>query len=204
MDVSFALFWEMFLLLIWNSYFSDKTIIWFLAANLVKNPGFEEGPFPIFNSTNGVLLPPKQQDFVSSLPGWIIESLKAVKFIDSKHFNVPFGKGAVELVAGRESAIAQILRTVPNKVYNMEFTIGDAKNGCHGSMMVEAFAAKDTFQVRFKSEGKGRFKTASFKFKAIAKRTRITFFSSFYHTRINDYGSLCGPVLDQVTVYPVA
>ncbi|KAK7263897.1 hypothetical protein RJT34_31496 [Clitoria ternatea] len=172
--------------------------------NLVKNPGFEEGPFPIFNSTNGVLLPPKQADLVSPLPGWIIESLKAVKFIDSKHFNVPFGQGALELVAGRESAISQILRTVANKVYNMSFTIGDAKNGCHGSMMVEAFAAEDTLKVAFKSEGKGKFKTVSFKFRAIADRTRITFYSSFYHTRINDYGSLCGPVLDQVIVYPVA
>ncbi|XP_015952962.1 protein DUF642 L-GALACTONO-1,4-LACTONE-RESPONSIVE GENE 2 [Arachis duranensis] len=173
-------------------------------TNLVKNPGFEEGPFPIFKSNNGVLLPPMQQDYMSPLPGWIIESLKAIKFIDSKHFNVPYGKAAVELVAGREGAIAQILRTVPNKVYKMVFTVGDARNGCHGSMMVEAFAAKEKLQVQFTSKGKGKFKTASFKFKAIANRTRITFYSSFYHTRINDYGSLCGPVLDQVMVYPVA
>ncbi|KAG5013792.1 hypothetical protein AAZX31_09G208300 [Glycine max] len=173
-------------------------------ANLVKNPGFEVGPFPIFNSTNGVLLPPEQEDHVSPLPGWMIESLKAVKFIDAKHFNVPFGQGAVELIAGRESVIAQILRTVPNKIYNMKFTIGDARNGCHGSMMIEAFAAKDTLKVPFKSEGKGEFKTVSFKFRAIENRTRITFYSSFYHTRIHDYGSLCGPVIDQVIVYPVA
>ncbi|KAL2329331.1 hypothetical protein Fmac_022758 [Flemingia macrophylla] len=177
---------------------------WSFAANLVKNPGFEEGPFPIFNSTNGVLLPPKQEDRVSPLPGWMIESLKAVKFIDSKHFNVPFGQGAIELIAGRESVISQILRTVPNKVYNMKFTIGDARNGCHGSMMIEAFAAKDTLKVPFKAVGKGHFKTVSFKFKAFENRTRITFYSSFYHTKIHDYGSLCGPVIDQVIVHPVA
>jgi hypothetical protein len=59
-------------------------------------------------------------------------------------------------------------------------------------------------KVPFKSEGKGRFKTASFKFKALSIRTRITFFSSFYHTRVDDFGSLCGPVLDQVSVVPVA
>ncbi|KAF2293433.1 hypothetical protein GH714_001791 [Hevea brasiliensis] len=172
--------------------------------NLVKNSGFEEGPHRFLNSSNGVLLPPKQEDLTSPLPGWIIESLKAVKFIDSKHFNVPFGLAAVELVAGRESAVAQILRTIPNKVYNLTFTVGDAKNGCHGSMMVEAFAAKNTFKVPFESQGKGRFKTLSFKFKAISARTRITFYSSFYHTRIDDFGSLCGPVLDQVRVFPVA
>jgi hypothetical protein len=183
----------------------NKTKTWSLfAANLVKNPGFEEGPFPIFNTTNGVLLPPKQQDLVSPLPGWIIESLKAIKFIDSKNFQVPFGNGAVELVAGRESAIAQILRTVPNKVYNLKFTIGDGRNGCHGSMMVEAFAARETLKVPFKSLGKGTFKTTSFNFKAVSNRTRITFYSSFYHTRIDDFGSMCGPVLDQVIVSPVA
>ncbi|OWM78386.1 hypothetical protein CDL15_Pgr016110 [Punica granatum] len=173
-------------------------------ANLVKNPGFEEGPHRLLNSSNGVLLPPKQEDLTSPLPGWIIESLKAVKFIDKKHFNVPFGLAAVELVAGRESAIAQVIRTVPSKCYTMTFTVGDAKNGCHGSMMVEAFADKETFKVPFQSKGKGTSKTVSFKFKALAARTRLTFFSSYYHTRIDDYGSLCGPVLDQVQFAPLA
>ncbi|KAK6261033.1 hypothetical protein SCA6_015507 [Theobroma cacao] len=173
-------------------------------GNLVKNPGFEEGPHRLVNSTNGVLLPPRQEDSTSPLPGWIIESLKAVKFIDSKHFNVPAGKAAVELVAGRESAIAQILRTVPNQLYDLTFIIGDARNGCHGEMMVEAFADKNTVKVPFTSRGKGEFKTASLKFKAVTARTRITFFSSYYHTRINDFGSLCGPVLDEVRVSPVA
>ncbi|XP_059649131.1 protein DUF642 L-GALACTONO-1,4-LACTONE-RESPONSIVE GENE 2-like [Cornus florida] len=172
--------------------------------NLVKNGGFEEGPHLLTNSSHGVLLPPKQKDITSPLPGWIIESLKAVKFVDSKHFNVPFGLAAVELVAGRESAIAQVIRTVPNKFYNLSFTVGDAKNGCHGSMMVEAFAAKDTLKVPYESKGKGKFKTAGLKFKAMSARTRLTFYSSFYHTKANDFGALCGPVIDQVRVYPVA
>ncbi|KAL0397590.1 UNVERIFIED_CONTAM: hypothetical protein Scaly_0207400 [Sesamum calycinum] len=172
--------------------------------NLVKNAGFEEGPHRLFNSSNGVLLPPKQQDLTSPLPGWMIESLKAVKFIDSTYYNIPFGKSAVELVAGRESAIAQIIRTIPNKVYNLKFVVGDAKNGCHGSMMVEAFAAKASIKAPFKSEGKGKFQAFSFQFTATSYRTRITFLSSFYHTRIDDSGSLCGPVLDQVQVLPAA
>ncbi|KAK6933825.1 protein of unknown function DUF642 [Dillenia turbinata] len=173
-----------------------------IRGNLVKNMGFEEDPHLLINSSNGVL-PPMQEDLTSSLPGWIIESLKAVKFIDSKHFNMPFGLATVELVAGRESAIGQVIRTNPNKFYNLTFTIGDAKNGCHGTMMVEAFAAKDTFEVHFKSQGKGMFKTVSFKIQAIKSRKRITFYSSFYHTRIDDFGSLCGPVLDQVIVFPL-
>ncbi|KAG6421835.1 hypothetical protein SASPL_118393 [Salvia splendens] len=172
-------------------------------GNLVRNGGFEEGPHILFNSSHGVLLPPKQEDSTSPLPGWIIESLKAVKFIDSAHFNVPVGKSAVELVAGRESAIAQVIRTVPKKAYSIKFSVGDAKNGCHGSMMVEAFAAKAVMKAPFKSEGKGKFERFSFNFTAVSDRTRLTFFSSFYHTKVEDYGSLCGPVLDQVEVLPL-
>ncbi|KAH6759756.1 DNA-directed RNA polymerase subunit beta [Perilla frutescens var. hirtella] len=170
--------------------------------NLVRNGGFEEGPHLLINSSHGVLIPPKPEDSTSPLPGWIIESLKAVKFIDSEHFNVPSGKSAVELVAGRESAIAQVIRTVPNKLYNLKFVVGDAKNGCHGSMMIEAFAAKAVMKAPFKSEGKGKFQAFNFQFTATAQTTRITFFSSFYHTKAKDFGTLCGPVLDQVQVLP--
>lgn len=154
------------------------------------------------NFSTGVLLPPKTLDQISPLPGWIIESLKPVKYIDRKHFSVPVGFAAVELVAGRESAIAQIIRTIPNKFYNLTFTIGDAKNGCHGSMMVEAFAAKETLKVPYVSQGKGGFRTASFKFQAVSPRTRITFYSAYYHTKLNDFGHMCGPVLDNVIVFP--
>ncbi|KAF9592773.1 hypothetical protein IFM89_017343, partial [Coptis chinensis] len=169
-------------------------------VNFIKNGGFEEGPHLFKNATQGVLLPPKQEDVTSPLPGWIIESLKAVKYVDSKHFNVPFGLAAVELLAGRESAIAQVVRTVPNKLYKLTFSVGDAKNGCHGSMMVEAFAGRDTLKVPFTSQGKGTFKTVNLKFKATSSRTRITFYSTFYHTKVDDFGALCGPILDQVVL----
>lgn len=187
---------ESFLMLIFMSEFCIA------AANLVRNAGFEEGPHLLTNSSHGVLLPPKQEDLTSPLPGWIIESLKAVKFIDSEHFNVPSGKSAVELVAGRESAIAQVIRTIPNKAYNLKFAVGDAKNGCHGSMMIEAFAANATMKAPFKSAGKGKFQAFSFPFTATSYRTRLTFFSSYYHTTIKDMGTLCGPVLDEVQVVP--
>ncbi|KAL5540425.1 hypothetical protein UlMin_038474 [Ulmus minor] len=175
----------------------------FIKGNLVKNGGFEVGPHVFKNFSTGILLPPKIQDQISPLPGWIVESLKPVKYIDKKHFSVPSGLAAIELVAGRESAIAQIIRTIPNKLYNLTFTIGDAKNGCHGSMMVEAFAAKDTLKVPFESQGKGVYKTASLKFRAIGDRTRLTFYSAYYHTKLHDFGHMCGPVLDNVIVFPV-
>ncbi|KAJ9565591.1 hypothetical protein OSB04_001557 [Centaurea solstitialis] len=176
----------------------------YVGGNLVKNGGFEIGPHVFKNFSTGVLLLPKIHDIISPLPGWIIESLKPVKYIDLKHFQVPEGQAAIELVGGRETAIAQIIRTVPKKSYVLSFKIGDAKNGCHGSMMVEAFAASETLKVNYESIGKGGFKGASFKFVAISDRTRLTFFSAFYHSKINDYGHFCGPVLDDVKVFPVS
>ncbi|RYR03570.1 hypothetical protein Ahy_B06g082611 isoform B [Arachis hypogaea] len=87
---------------------------------------------------------------------------------------------------------------------NLGFVLSDPKNRMFlCSFLIVISLAKDTFKVPFKSEGKGNFRTVSFKFKAVAPRTRLTFYSSFYHTRIDDYGSLCGPVLDQVIVFPV-
>ncbi|EPS66311.1 hypothetical protein M569_08463, partial [Genlisea aurea] len=173
-------------------------------GNLVKNSGFEDGPYLLPNSSHGILLPPKQGDSTSPLPGWIIESLKAVKFIDSGNFNVPSGRSAIELVAGRESAIAQVIRTFPHRLYNLSFVVGDARNGCHGSMMVQAFAANATMKAPLESHGKGKFAAYRFQFSATSERTRLTFFSAFYHTRIRDYGTLCGPVLDEVSVFPAS
>lgn len=47
--------------------------------NILKNGGFEEGPYIIPNATTGVLIPPFIEDDHSPLPAWIIESLKPVK-----------------------------------------------------------------------------------------------------------------------------
>lgn len=169
----------------------------------MKNGGFDVGPHVFKNFSTGILLPPRLQDVISPLPGWIIESLKPVKYVDSRHFSVPSGLAAVDLVAGRESAIAQIIRTVAKKLYDLNFTVGDAKNGCHGSMTVQAFAAAETAQVRLESTRKGQFRTARMRFRATSNRTRLTFYSAQYHTKLHDYGHMCGPVLDDVVVVPV-
>ena len=69
----------------------------------MKNGGFEIGPHVFKNYSTGVLLLPKINDVISSLPGWIIESIKPAKYIDSRHFQVPGGESAIELVGGRDS-----------------------------------------------------------------------------------------------------
>ncbi|KAK7384742.1 hypothetical protein VNO78_30443 [Psophocarpus tetragonolobus] len=166
--------------------------------NIIKNGDFEEGPYIFPNSSWGVIIPPNIEDDHSPLPGWMVESLKAVKYIDSDHFSVPQGKRAVELIAGKESAIAQVVRTIPGKTYVLSFSVGDASNSCEGSMIVEAFAGKDTIKVPYESKGKGGYKRAALKFVAVGIRTRIMFLSTFYTMRSDDFSSLCGPVIDDV------
>lgn len=168
------------------------------AVNLLKNGNVEEGPYLFPNTSWGVLIPPNIEDDHSPLPGWIIESLKAVKYIDSDHFFVPEGKRAVELMAGKESALAQVVYTMPGKTYALTFAVGDANDSCVGSLGVEAYAGKDSVKVSYESKGNGGFKRASLLFKAVSLRTRIMFLSTFYTMTSDNSGSLCGPVLDDV------
>lgn len=168
------------------------------AANMLKNGNFEEGPYIFPNASWGVLIPPKIEDDHSPLPGWIIESLKAVKYLDLTHFSVPEGKRAVELVAGKESALAQVVKTEVGKNYSLTFSMGDAGNACAGTLGVEAYAGRDRIQVSYVSNGKGGFKRAELKFKAVAPRTRIMFLSTYYNMQSDNTGSLCGPVIDDV------
>ncbi|KAJ6963370.1 hypothetical protein NC652_001864 [Populus alba x Populus x berolinensis] len=171
--------------------------------NLLKNGNFEEGPYMFPNTDWGVLIPPHIEDDQCPLPGWIVDSLKAVKYIESEHFAVPEGKRAVELIAGKESAISQIVKTIINKIYVLTFNVGDTRNSCVGSMVVEVYAGKDRTQVPYESKGKGGFKRAKFVFKAVSNHTRITFLSSFYTMKSDNSGSLCGPVLDDVKLVSV-
>ncbi|XP_039125709.1 uncharacterized protein LOC120261790 [Dioscorea cayenensis subsp. rotundata] len=171
--------------------------------NMLKNGDFEEGPYIIPNTTWGVLIPTSMEDDDSSLPGWIVESAKAVKYLDSAHFSVPSGKHAIELIAGMESAIAQLVRTSLGRSYALAFSIGDANNTCRGSMLVDAYAGKHTIRVPYESKGNGGFKRAVLKFKAESERTRVVFRSSSYNTRSDDLSSLCGPVVDDVSLLSV-
>ncbi|ONK80967.1 uncharacterized protein A4U43_C01F23800 [Asparagus officinalis] len=171
--------------------------------NLLKNGDFEEGPYIIPNTTWGVLIPPHIEDDHSPLPGWMVESLKAVKYINSPHFSIPRGNRAVELVGGMESAISQIARTIPGKSYALTFSVGDASNACEGSLVIQAFAGKEKMHVPYDSKGKGGSKRAVLRFTAISTRTRVVFLSTYYSTRSDDMSSLCGPVLDDVALISV-
>jgi hypothetical protein len=167
-------------------------------GDLLRNGGFEEGPYFLPNASWGVLVPPNIEDDHSPLPGWMIVSSKAVKYVDAAHFAVPQGARAVELVAGRESALVQVVRTVPGWTYRLRFAVGDAADGCAGSMVAEAYAARANVKVPYESKGTGGHRRAVLEFAAIADRTRVVFQSAFYHMKAD--GTLCGPVIDDASL----
>ncbi|KQJ84582.1 uncharacterized protein LOC100833550 [Brachypodium distachyon] len=182
-------------------------------SNMLRNGGFEEGPYMIPGSAAcGVLVPPMDEDDVSPLPGWMIMSYsKAVKYIGSDHFAVPSGTRAVELVAGVEAALVQEVDTVPGSACRMEFSVGDAGNGCAAcetesapglGMRVTAAAAEGSTSVAHCSKGDGGsgWERGVLEFKAVEKRTRVVLFSAGYHTRSDGSGTLCGPVVDDVSL----
>ncbi|CAN6462981.1 unnamed protein product [Victoria cruziana] len=172
-------------------------------GNLLKNGGFEEGPYYFANSSEGVLIPPMADDDHSAVPGWAVKSLKSIRYIDSDHYTVPEGRRAVELLAGKEGVLVQQARTAPGSLYILSFMVGDANNECKGSMVVEAYAGSSSTKVPYESSGRGGSKRAILKFVAKSRLTNVVFFSSFYSTRSSDMSTLCGPVLDDVKLIRV-
>ncbi|KAF6140731.1 hypothetical protein GIB67_035158 [Kingdonia uniflora] len=123
--------------------------------------------------------------------------------LTTRGYAVPFGLGAVELISGNEGTISQILRTIPNKFYNLTFTVGDASDFCYGTLTVEVSVGKETWKVPYEAFGNGGSKTVTFKFKAIFSRTTIKFVSGSYQRNFEHVDLPCGPVVDQVIVTPL-
>ncbi|EEC75178.1 hypothetical protein OsI_11405 [Oryza sativa Indica Group] len=111
---------------------------------MLKNGGFEEGPYIFPNTSWGVLVPPMDEDDHTPLSPWtILSTTKGVKYIDAAHYAVPGGARAVELVSGMETAMVQEVSTVPGRSYKLEFSVGDAGDGCSGSLTVQAAASAE-------------------------------------------------------------
>ncbi|KAL2484217.1 hypothetical protein Fot_45661 [Forsythia ovata] len=176
-------------------YVPDK-----LKNNAVVNGDFEEGPWMFRNASLGVLLPTNLDEETSSLPGWIIESNRAVRYIDSYHFFVPGGKRAIELLSGKEGIISQMVETKPNKPYTVTFSLGHAGDACKLPLAVMAFAGDQALNIHYTPNSNSTFQTSNLNFTAKAERTRVAFYSVYYNTRTDDMSSLCGPVVDDVRV----
>ncbi|KAL6650957.1 hypothetical protein ACP70R_009882 [Stipagrostis hirtigluma subsp. patula] len=167
--------------------------------NLLKNGDFEEGPYVFPNTPWGVLVPPMDEDDYSPLSPWVVlSSTKSVKYVDAPHFAVPHGSRAVELVSGMETALVQTVSTVPGRSYRLEFSVGDARDGCAGSMSVQAYAARASVKVPYQSQCKGGRKRGVLEFTATANQTWVGFVSMSYNMKPD--GTLCGPVIDDVSL----
>lgn len=165
------------------------------------NGDYEEGPWMFANVSLGVLLPTKLDEETSSLPGWIVESNRAVRYIDSYHYSVPQGKRAIELLSGKEGIISQMVETTPNKPYTMSFALGHAEDKCKQPLAIMAFAGDQAQNIHYTPDSNSTFQLANLNFTAKAERTRIAFYSVYYNTRTDDKSSLCGPVVDDVRVW---
>ncbi|KAI4295425.1 hypothetical protein L6164_035472 [Bauhinia variegata] len=169
--------------------------------NAVINGDFEEGPFMFKNTSLGVLLPTNLDEETSSLPGWTVESNRAMRYVDSDHYAVPEGKRAIELVSGKEGIISQMVETTPNKQYSLTFLLGHADDKCKQPLAVMAFAGDQAQNVHYTPNSNSTFQSSNLNFTAKAERTRIAFYSVYYNTRSDDMTSLCGPVIDDVRVW---
>ncbi|KAF6145127.1 hypothetical protein GIB67_013478, partial [Kingdonia uniflora] len=172
--------------------------------NIVINGDFEEGPWMFKNASLGVLLPTNLDEETSSLPGWTIESNRAVRYIDSYHFSVPEGKRAIELLSGKEGIISQMVETKPDKRYSLIFSLGHAGDSCQQPLAIMAFAGDQAQNIHYLPTGNRTFDNANLTFTAKAEKTRIAFYSVYYNTRSDDKSSLCGPVVDDVRVWGVS
>lgn len=153
------------------------------------------------NTSLGVLLPTNLDEEISSLPGWNVESNRAIRYIDSYHFTVPEGKRAIELLSGKEGIISQMVETAPNKPYRLTFSLGQAGDKCKQPLAVMAFAGDQAQNIHYTPDSNSSFQVANLNFTAKAERTRIAFYSIYYNTRSDDMSSLCGPVVDDVKVW---
>ncbi|KAF7002376.1 hypothetical protein CFC21_017875 [Triticum aestivum] len=171
-------------------------------GNMLRNGDFEDGPYIFPDCPWGVLVPPMDEDNCSPLPGWMVmSSTKVVKYVDAPRYRVPHGARAVELVAGRETALVQEVATVAGRSYRLQFYVGDAANGCKESMVVEAYVAAASLKVQYQSQGTGGYRRAMLDFVAIGNLTRVVFQSLHHHMKVD--GTLCGPVVDDISLVSV-
>ncbi|XP_044466918.1 uncharacterized protein LOC123196843 isoform X2 [Mangifera indica] len=175
-----------------------KTVTTLVQAtdNLVLNGGFEVGPDFLSNSTEGILLESAPSPVQSALPQWAV--IGTVKYINSKQFFVPEGNAAVELVSGVSTGIQIDIMLTQGSSYYMDFTVGDAGDGCDGKLTVMVKAGPVAQNISIQSSGKGSAFNYTVPFKADSGPNPISFLSG--STNQTKDGVLCGPIIDEVVL----
>ncbi|KAF5779865.1 hypothetical protein HanXRQr2_Chr12g0564501 [Helianthus annuus] len=146
--------------------------------NGLVNSGFEVGPSFIDNSSQGILLEADSDNdpfslVQSPLQYWTI--LGTLKYIDSKHYVVPRGRGAVELLSGDPSGIVASVYFLKHGQVTLEFIMGDANDSI-------GVGSRERHSVTFKAEFSN------------TESVPISFYS-FNETRTRNHQVLCGPVI---------
>ncbi|PWA34955.1 hypothetical protein CTI12_AA614070 [Artemisia annua] len=177
-----------------------RTQTWY-SGNPILNSGFEVGPAFMGNSSQGVLLEggSNRQPSVP-LQGWTI--LGTLKYIDSKHFAVPEGRGAIELISGSSSGIATNAYLYGQGQFTLDFIIGDANDSCVGDLTIFVQIKYMTWNFTMRSIGVGSSEKCSVTFKAEFSNDEpvpISFYG-FNETRTSGNQVLCGPVIDGINL----
>ncbi|XP_071709647.1 protein BIIDXI-like [Rutidosis leptorrhynchoides] len=167
--------------------------------NGFANSGFEVGPTFIANSSQGILLEAGARLGQSPLQEWTI--LDVVKYVDSKHYAVPQGRAAVELVSGSPSGIVYNTVFLNHGKVTINFIMGDANDLCVGDFTVSLQVKNMIWNFTMKSIGVGSSEKHSVTFNAKLGNTELIpiSFSSYSEIRTSDHQVLCGPVIDSPT-----
>ncbi|KAK4413218.1 hypothetical protein Salat_2734400 [Sesamum alatum] len=166
-------------------------------GNMLANGDFEVGPAFLSNSSDGILLTDEPDRLISPLQQWSV--LGTIKYIDSKHYKVPQGKAAVELLSGDPSGIQLDLKLPTTTTYTLNFTMGDGNDACVGDFVVYVQIGVDIHNFTMQSNGTGSATPRSVRFKADSSRETSVSFYSLNETRAGG-GVLCGPVLDNIVL----
>ncbi|GLU02259.1 hypothetical protein SLE2022_195140 [Rubroshorea leprosula] len=168
-------------------------------SNFLFNGGFEFGAEFPSKSAEGILLNAAPNHDESSLREWTV--IGTIRYIDSEHFFVPEGNAAIELFSGVSSGIERALRLKEGSTYILEFTLGDANDGCEGDFMVGVRAGSVEQRIMIQNKRTGSANDFSMTFDAGPDDTVISFLS--YSTTKTKDGIFCGPMVDNVVLRPL-
>ncbi|GLT33083.1 hypothetical protein SLA2020_077000 [Shorea laevis] len=168
-------------------------------SNFLFNGGFEFGAEFPSKSAEGILLNAVPNHDESSLREWTV--IGTIRYIDSEHFFVPEGNAAIELISGVSSGIERALKLKEGSTYILEFTLGDANDGCEGDFMVGVRAGSVEQRIMIQNKRTGSANDFSMTFDAGPDDTVISFLS--YSTTKTKDGIFCGPMVDNVVLRPL-
>ncbi|XAR64399.1 hypothetical protein NMG60_11024718, partial [Bertholletia excelsa] len=172
----------------------DPIVDMFLIKGIGAPIGYGGGAAFLKNSSEGILLDEEPDPLQTPQQQWAI--IGTAKYIDSKHYSVPKGKAAVELVSGAPSGLLVTAAFTKDTTHKLEFMLGDANNSCVGDLTMYAQAATQIQNFTLRSNSTGSAQKQLMTFKADSRLTPISIVR-FNESQTSD-SVLCGPVIDNI------